>query len=1027
MRKVLVPILSVCLLALFIGSVSASDVAKEQLRVRSVEPAGIDEIELVDPGLRGLYRAAQQDTYLLVWYDFEPMDPQGWTRFDRTAQPGLFWHVDDFAGLNGGDFGGLVPREGTKSMWCGARPDPGDEYMCGWSTPPGYGDNWDQSLESDPFPIQGIVTVAYTGYFDSEAGWDWTYVDYDAGGGNWTNLATYDNKTDTIAVNEFGAVQLQTKIRFRFSSDGNTSDMDGRWSSDGGAIIDSIFIADVGGPINFEDFEGAIVGDQHVGIWHATAAEAFGLYGGLMNNIMEKDPCNDNFGSQWVWFIGSPWPSASYPGLFDTPFCAGGGGLEAPCMEEIIYSPVIDLTKYSTGRNTVQDADIPPAVLPTLGQTELRWTNYSDHPLVNLVFSIWYVRSLDPVTDCPSPWENRHFVTYGKGEYFSFAFNEPMGDLITSDRIQVATGCRDMCDVWYLVNGNCAVHTPAPYHDNMRLVRYRQVGPSWFYRDLDIAQDYFCLTPAAYGRFDAANDINPYGESPIRVGDSIVVECTAVLAGGLAEDGNGVRCYCNVRATDISPAARPNIYGPSLEGTVGHYISDDGSEWTTLRVDTAIGATGVQVEDTYMFDLNDSLFVRGYMIEYYFDAYDANGVRSTFPITADEGVYFEMSFLPTGGSDILYVDDWAHRPYGDATGIGYGTSKRYWDAVFSAVLPASNQPDVYQMNGPSSLVSNGCARSASPQLFQEFYNVIIWDAGTAENGTICDGTTDSDKVDDCTLLNTWMANSEHDVGLFVLGEGVAYDFDQHLTSPQALELMATWCGVDLVDNNYYELTGGLTGGGIVSPLITGHPNGIFYHGGSPDEFIAFGGCPGINEFDVLDVQANGVAALSYPDFAGSSYIAGVQAENTNTPGYTVKTMWFGFAINPIKDTGATSPMMRNVIVEEVLNWFNVISNPDITHSEVPGAYDLAQNFPNPFNPSTMIKFDMKAKGHVTLKVYNVAGQLVKTLVNGVKDAGSYTVTWDGTNNNSSKVASGVYFYKMDTAEYNKTLKMVLLR
>ena len=89
--------------------------------------------------------------------------------------------------------------------------------------------------------------------------------------------------------------------------------------------------------------------------------------------------------------------------------------------------------------------------------------------------------------------------------------------------------------------------------------------------------------------------------------------------------------------------------------------------------------------------------------------------------------------------------------------------------------------------------------------------------------------------------------------------------------------------------------------------------------------------------------------------------------------------------------------------------------------------DLAQNFPNPFNPSTTIKFDLKDKGFVTLKVYNVAGQLVRTLVNGVKDANPYTVTWDGKNDRGGAVASGIYFYKMETKDFSQTKKMVMLR
>ena len=70
---------------------------------------------------------------------------------------------------------------------------------------------------------------------------------------------------------------------------------------------------------------------------------------------------------------------------------------------------------------------------------------------------------------------------------------------------------------------------------------------------------------------------------------------------------------------------------------------------------------------------------------------------------------------------------------------------------------------------------------------------------------------------------------------------------------------------------------------------------------------------------------------------------------------------------------------------------------------------------------------MKGKGHVTLKVYNVAGQLVRTLVDEVRDAAAYSIAWDGRNNIGSQVASGIYFYKMETNGFSETRKMVLLR
>ena len=105
-----------------------------------------------------------------------------------------------------------------------------------------------------------------------------------------------------------------------------------------------------------------------------------------------------------------------------------------------------------------------------------------------------------------------------------------------------------------------------------------------------------------------------------------------------------------------------------------------------------------------------------------------------------------------------------------------------------------------------------------------------------------------------------------------------------------------------------------------------------------------------------------------------------------------------------------------------------------TDAEIPGdgdripkAYALQQNYPNPFNPATTIRFDIKRKGHVSLRIYNVAGQLVRTLVNGELDAGSYAKEWKGLNNDGTKVASGVYFYRLEAGAFESVKKMVLLR
>ena len=88
---------------------------------------------------------------------------------------------------------------------------------------------------------------------------------------------------------------------------------------------------------------------------------------------------------------------------------------------------------------------------------------------------------------------------------------------------------------------------------------------------------------------------------------------------------------------------------------------------------------------------------------------------------------------------------------------------------------------------------------------------------------------------------------------------------------------------------------------------------------------------------------------------------------------------------------------------------------------------LHQNYPNPFNPSTTINYSLKENSKILLKIYNIKGQLVKTLVNDIKPAGEHSAIWDGRDYNQQPVGSGIYFYKLKTKEDSQIRKMILLR
>ena len=96
----------------------------------------------------------------------------------------------------------------------------------------------------------------------------------------------------------------------------------------------------------------------------------------------------------------------------------------------------------------------------------------------------------------------------------------------------------------------------------------------------------------------------------------------------------------------------------------------------------------------------------------------------------------------------------------------------------------------------------------------------------------------------------------------------------------------------------------------------------------------------------------------------------------------------------------------------------IAPDPDL----LSGGYNLNQNYPNPFNPQTVITYYLPVRAQIEISIYNIRGQKLTTLINKIQAAGTYHLSW-----NASRYASGVYFYKMETADFSQTRKMLLLR
>ena len=101
---------------------------------------------------------------------------------------------------------------------------------------------------------------------------------------------------------------------------------------------------------------------------------------------------------------------------------------------------------------------------------------------------------------------------------------------------------------------------------------------------------------------------------------------------------------------------------------------------------------------------------------------------------------------------------------------------------------------------------------------------------------------------------------------------------------------------------------------------------------------------------------------------------------------------------------------------------------DVEEQEtIPTQFELSQNYPNPFNPTTKITYSLPQNSYVSIKVYDMLGREVRSLVNSEMLAGNHSIEWSGENNFGSKVASGTYIYRITAGNYISTKKMVLIK
>ena len=199
--------------------------------------------------------------------------------------------------------------------------------------------------------------------------------------------------------------------------------------------------------------------------------------------------------------------------------------------------------------------------------------------------------------------------------------------------------------------------------------------------------------------------------------------------------------------------------------------------------------------------------------------------------------------------------------------------------------------------------------------------------------------------------------------------------------------------------------------------------------GKPDIYLA-----GNNFGSILDIEYDGGPVTSVDSY--SFYVTAIDANDEVDGGHFARPANIQLVdmdgdghleILAIVPWSGANPV-DNLLGLYVFEYDNTLTGIEGRFSDqLPKSIALHQNFPNPFNPQTSIMYDVPATANVSLRIYDLLGRNVVTLVNEQKNAGSYIVEWNGKNSSEIQVTSGIYFYRLEVGQVTTTKKMVLLR
>jgi hypothetical protein len=1046
------------------AGLSAKPLERQEL---ASEPQ-VDRVGDVDGTAAEPSKALGDTVWIADWTfdDGAPCNDAGWVTYDGSIwnDGSNYWTINaDHSGT-----GGIIDKAAVLA-----------KHDLSWVRD-GYGNNWDYSII---LKYQGVgSTLSFDYLSDSEPGFDFVTIEADSAGASEARVDLHHDPSSTpaafrselysvdgpqnasvtsLALPDFGVPATVHEVYIRFTADGGYSDEDGGYTSDwnAGLVVDNIVVT--GGLAYSEDFEGAL--NPNVTLANTARATGFGDWARLYPHITDNDRCTEN--TTCAWLLSDPTLPAYFPNMAFGP----GGFVIRNWLDDIFVSPWVSLASTPNATHTLIYYRRFPGNNFSYGNIVQNWSMRSKIRIDNTDTSV-LGDSIDAVTRWAhaSNWNSLGIFAWITSIGTMSAYIAP-----EAREVQIRFRHTD----WQYIGGSAPPTTlntgPGPFTDRVRIGRRILSGPVFSlgsdarsqaqdcfptYRNAISPGEHFSPTTDIFGTcaFSRGADLAINATSPNLVtGDSITVSVTDVRgAGGVSQ----VRWYGVITR---GPHAG-KCPAPYSIGAYGIF---------QVTPDSARAANGAVIANTWTVDLDDTYFRGGDQLKYYWVATDAAGGRSSaaegltaanFPPASPDaaelvtGGLFEVDFLPTIDWSPSYLARVAFHYSGDldptpeeiaesqqqncilyyAAGFGGGNGRRSGDPNRTSFmytldrLGYRDHYDVYDHEGYGNTNNQLGGRATVEQC--SGYALVIHDTGRGAVPNIPDGIDiDSQKIDQCQWYRDYLAqgltSAAGVANLWLIGEDNAFE---KASNP----LLATDFGLASITN---------TQSIALSPEVTGQASFAFATGDvadfTGDDFTLNGGCPAIRDYD--GALGTGTAVVTHRYTSGSVVGPGAVVMNANSVSKW-NTIWMGFGWfdivdptghDPASGTGAPDTRLARTILDAVLpNDCQQGENPtDTSHpidATLPGISALRANVPNPFNPTTTIRFDLAHDGHVRLRIYDVAGRIVATLVDEPMTASfGKSVLWNGLDASGQRAPSGVYFSQLVTEDLTATRKMVLLQ